>query len=71
MDEATKKERLNELLTVTKFQGKTRKGLVGAELDPKAVAWAPPSTGTGPQTEYWQNEPPSLETRIPEHPPAD
>lgn len=70
MGEATKKERLNELLTITKFQAETRKRLVGRR-DPKAVAWAPPSSRTGPQTQCWQNEPPSLETRVPQLPPAD
>ena len=51
MGEAPKKERLNNLLIVTQLQGgETRKGLAGTELDPKAVAWAPPPTRTAPQT---------------------
>lgn len=36
MGEATKKERLNELLTITKLQAETRKRLVGRRARPQS-----------------------------------
>lgn len=53
-------ERLSELLMVTQLQVVKLEKDWRAELEPEAVAWAPPSSQTVPQTWYRQNGPPKV-----------